>query len=846
MLDHKHADLFWADNIDKQWKIEYDGGVIKNEDLFSQSVEITESLCSESELRFGCCEAGSLKFKIANVIQSLIGEWLTVSIVLNHDQNNPFLVGRYKVASDKATSDRRHREVVAYDAMYEILNTSMINWYNKILPNNSSWTTMFQFRSSFAAYFGISQNDVTLVNDGMQVQKTIQVSEGEDVDNEEEQVSVLKESSLSGKDVLSAICEVNGCFPKIGRDGKLHYIYLEQSIEGLYPANTLFPDHAPDYMVQSKTGHLYPQSPKSYGIDRSNYIECKWEDYTVREITKLQVRQEENDIGCVIGTGDNCYIIEGNFLLYGKTKGHLKIVAENIFQKIKNIAYRPFDADCVGNPCLEIGDPIRISTRYEIVESYIIKRTMKGIQALRDSYSAAGPEKYSKKANSVSKSIIQLKGKTNALIRNVEETRLEMRDMGEGLSNTITVTAEETRREIKNTKEGLETIISETAEGINETIKNTKEGLETKISKTVKGIEMSVSNNKTGKTAEVKLLITEEGGTRYEVTADKIDFSGLVSFTNLETGGQTNINGDNITTGTINSINIHNGNITDGKYPFSVDSNGNMFANNATIWGNLYGLNNLKLYNDIRGTHRTFVRLTNGDFPDSAQFEFLKPVSGRFLVVNEQEGAYFTDKISFQKNIVTNGNIEISVAEDGTRSIETYGPDGKMHGILAINKGKEPWTTGVGMDDAANTKTIIRGRIISSQTGITITSDERMKNSFKTLDEFEGVYMDIEPCAFKYNNGTSGRYHFGVKAGNVKESFEKHGYTTQDFGGFVQMADSPENEDYCGVDDPMGIIYTEFIAWNTCMIQRLYKKMDEQHEKIDYLEKKLCEIMGGG
>ncbi len=800
MLDHKHADLFWADNIDKQWKIEYDGGAIKNEDLFSQSVEITESLCSESELRFGCCEAGSLKFKVANVIQSLIGKWLTVSIVLNHDQNNPFLVGRYKVASDKATSDRRHREVVAYDAMYEILNASMINWYNKILPNNSSWTTMFQFRSSFAAYFGISQNDVTLVNDGMQVQKTIQVSEGEDVDNEEEQVSVLKESSLSGKDVLSAICEVNGCFPKIGRDGKLHYIYLEQSIEGLYPANTLFPDHAPDYMVQSKTGHLYPQSPKSYGIDRSNYIECKWEDYTVREITKLQVRQEENDIGCVIGTGDNCYIIEGNFLLYGKTKGHLKIVAENIFQKIKNIAYRPFDADCVGNPCLETGDPIRISTRYEIVESYILKRTMKGIQALRDSYSAAGPEKYSEKSNSVSKSIIQLKGKTNTLIRNVEETRSEIEDVETGLSS--------------------------------------------KIAQTVKGIEMSVSNNKEGKTAEVKLLITEEGGTRYEVTADKIDFSGLVSFTNLETGGQTNINGDNITTGTINSINIHNGNITDGKYPFSVDSNGNMFANNATIWGNLYGLNDIKLYNDIRGTHRTFVKLTNGDIPDSAQFEFLKPVSGKFLVVNEQEGASFTDKISFQKNIVTNGNIEISVAEGGTRSIETYGPDGKMHGILAINKGKDPWTTGVGMDDAANTKTIIRGRTISSQNGIINTSDERLKNSFKTLDEFEGVYMDIEPCAFKYNNGTSGRYHFGVKAGNVKESFEKHGYTTLDFGGFVQMADSPENEDYCGVDDPMGIIYTEFVAWNTYMIQRLYKKMGEQHEKIDYLEKKLCEIMG--
>jgi len=268
------------------------------------------------------------------------------------------------------------------------------------------------------------------------------------------------------------------------------------------------------------------------------------EDFATKSIDKLQIRQEENDIGQVwpevgLRPEDNCYIIENNFLVYGKSAAELRIVAKNIYDKIHEISYRPFECDVIGNPCLEVGDPIRILTRHDVVESYVLQRTLKGTQALRDSFKSDGVEKYSKKVNGMQNSIIQLKGKTNILERNVDETRLEMRDMGEELSTEISVTAA----------------------GINETIKNTKEGLETKISKTVRSIEMSVSNNKTGKTAEVKLLITDEGGTQYEVTADKIDLTGLVSFTNLETGGQTIINGNNITTGQINCDLLNGGKI---------------------------------------------------------------------------------------------------------------------------------------------------------------------------------------------------------------------------------------------------------------------------------------------
>lgn len=501
MIDYEHFNLFWQGSVDKQWKIEYSGGLIRNRnELFSQSIEITESLCSEQKLRFGCCEASCLKFKVANIFTSLINKWLTVSVVVDHHEDASLMIGRYKTLSDKPTADRKWRDIVAYDALYDILSADVAGWYNKILPNKESTMTLRQFRESFLQHFGLEWivPEGGLVNDEMIVERTIEPEQ------------------ISGRDVITAICEINGCFGRIGRDGKFHYIYLPQAIEGLYPANDLYPDRAPEHLAQAKTGHLYPQDPKGISIVKGNYITAHYEDFRTRSITILQIRQEENDIGKVypereITEDDNCYIIQDNFLVYGKSDEQLTVIAQNIYSKITDITYRPFDADCRGNPCLEVGDPVRFSTRYELIESYILRRTLKGIQALRDSYRASGVEKYTEEVNGINKSIIQLKGKTNVLIRTVDETRLEMKDLESGLSNEIKITAGEIRAELNNTKEGLRNEISVTAAGLRGEITDTKNGLQTQI-----------TANASGLSAEINRAQGAEGNlsTRISATAD--------------------------------------------------------------------------------------------------------------------------------------------------------------------------------------------------------------------------------------------------------------------------------------------------------------------------------------
>ena len=440
MVDYSLRDLFLQNSVKKQLFIETDDKTVKitNAELHSQQFELTESLCSENRLKFGCCEASVVKFKISNVFTSMVGKWITITMVLDGNTDNPFTIGRYKVYSDVPTADRRYRDITAYDAMYDILNADVTDWYKNLFLADNTAVSMEIFRRSFAEYVGIEMEDVELINDSMIVSKTIEPS------------------GITGKDVLTAICEINGCFGHINRQGKLTFVYLPTKIQGLYPSDTLYPSN-----------DLYPVEPNSQRIKKSHYMSCKYEDFTTKEIDKIQIRKEENDIGVVVGNGTNCYIIEDNFLVYGMSTEELQPIAQNILDKVRYIMYRPFSAECIGDLCLEVGDSVRLSTKYAIVESYILKRTIKGIRSLRDTYSSNGRESYENKGNSIAKSIVQLKAKTNLLERTLEETKSTITDTEEGLQSQITQNAKEISSEVTRAKSAEITLRSSITQNAN-------------------------------------------------------------------------------------------------------------------------------------------------------------------------------------------------------------------------------------------------------------------------------------------------------------------------------------------------------------------------------------------
>ena len=394
MITYANENLFKQDSVAKALSITGTGISITNSNMDGENFSIEEVLNSGRDLTFGECNAAKLSFSVGYYENTMVGKVLTATTTPSG--GSAFQFGQYKVATDEPTADRKWRDVVAYDALYEVLKKDVASWYNTLLPNANSSCTLKQFRDSFFTAVGITQETVTLPNDSMTVTRTVDPK------------------SMTGKIVLNAICEVNGRFGRIGRNGNFQYVLPDKPEGGLFPRNTLYP-----------SATLYPAA---YGFEGrkeyedGTYLSCKYEDFLTQVIDKLVILKSDDQIGGEAGTGSNVYIIKNNFLLFDKTNNELATIAATIYGEINGIWYRPCQIEAVGDPCLECGDGIRVRTTDGVdIDTIIWKRKIKGIQSLRDSIVADGLKTRENDGNTINEQIVQIKGN----IRKVEADIIE-------------------------------------------------------------------------------------------------------------------------------------------------------------------------------------------------------------------------------------------------------------------------------------------------------------------------------------------------------------------------------------------------------------------------------------
>lgn len=835
MIDFKYADLFKQNSVDIQLEIISDDGKIHitNTEFHEEEFELTESLCSQSELTFGAIEAGSVKFKVSNIFLPMKGKWLTARMTIGGHTDQPFLIGRFKGYSDTPTADRKYRDVVAYDALYDILNADVAAWYNTVFPSHKEQqtdkdgnkttvtvydpVTMKQFRNSFFKHFGIEQADIILVNDGMSIEKTVAVTASSETSSDTEESSTIGES-MSGKEVLSCICEINGCMGHMGRDGKFHYIYLEQNIQGLYPRNDLYP-----------ADDLFPRDPKSNRIGKDLYITAEYEDFLVKTINKLQIREQKNDIGVIVGTGDNAYVIEDNFLVYGKGSKELKGIAKNILSKIRGIIYRPFTADCKGNPCLEVGDAVRLPTKYELIESYIFKRTLKGIQALRDDLEADGEEYRTSKANGIQRSILQLKGKSNVLERTIEKTQSTIEVKERKLISQITQTATEIRTEVKNTADGLSSRITQNANNITAEVKRAQ-GQEVELAAAIKINEDKI-------TAEVTRASKAEGDLsgKIEVTATKIRSEVSASLTVWDTEDY-------------DVTHCGFGNPQD-TYPASSYYSGHSFLDQNT--GKFYGCEPdggissgkykwtlIKKFKQLSSSASSTITQSSKQISlkvskDSVISEINQSAEGIKIKAKLLELKGSMEMTGGYMHIQTEESIEnliefkrsgtlVQMGTDGFRTVEgtLESPVHKctvQYNQVSLHKGANDndhmmihldGDTGVGG---------FRGGVING-------SDKRIKNTILDLSKkqsSEFIYS-LRAKSYRYNFEKDG-FHHGFIAQDVLESVE------EGWNICPQIFSNGNGEKYYGLN------YTELIADLVATVQLQHEEIENLKEKVESL-----------
>jgi hypothetical protein len=835
MIDFKYADLFKQNSVDIQLEIISDDGKIHitNTEFHEEEFELTESLCSQSELTFGAIEAGSVKFKVSNIFLPMKGKWLTARMTIGGHTDQPFLIGRFKGYSDTPTADRKYRDVVAYDALYDILNADVAAWYNTVFPSHKEQqtdkdgnkttvtvydpVTMKQFRNSFFKHFGIEQDDIILVNDGMSIEKTVAVTASSETSSDTEESSTIGES-MSGKEVLSCICEINGCMGHMGRDGKFHYIYLEQEIQGLYPRNDLYP-----------ADDLFPRDPKSNRIGKDLYITAEYEDFLVKTINKLQIREQKNDIGVIVGTGDNAYVIEDNFLVYGKGTKELKGIANNVLSKIRGIVYRPFTADCKGNPCLEVGDAVRLPTRYELIESYILKRTLKGIQALRDDLEADGEEYRTSKANGIQRSILQLKGKSNVLERSIEKTQSTIEDKERKLISQITQTATEIRTEVKNTADGLSSRITQNANNITAEVKRAQ-GQEVELAAAIKINEDKI-------TAEVTRASEAEGDLsgKIEVTATKIRSEVSASLTVWDTEDYD-----------VTHCGLGNPQDT---YPASSYYSGHSFLDQNT--GKFYGcepdggISSGKYKWTLIKKFKQLSSSASSTITQSSKQISLKVSKDSVIseINQSAEGIKIKAKLLELKGSmeITGGYVHIQTEESTANLIEF-----KRSGTC-VQMGTDGFKAVEGTLESPNHQCVVQYNHISLNKGGTDTdhcminldgdtgvagfrggiidgSDKRIKNTIKDLDKHESAktIYSLKPKSYRYNFEETG-YHHGFIAQEVLKSVKK-GWN------ICPKAFPNENGEVF-----YGMRYTELIADLVATVQLQHEEIENLKEKVESL-----------
>lgn len=334
---------------------------LSNEDIVSDSLELKEAIESSGNLSFQGCIAASLKVECFTLVDdTLEGMWIEADIVADNTQTIPLFRGYISEVTNQ-THEEFTTVIRAYDALYKINNTDVTSWYNGL----SFPMTVQAFRNSFFTRVGVTQVADYLTNDGITIQKTIE------------------DKVIMGSKIIKAICQINGRFGRISRTGRFEYVHLTEAAEALYPAEDLYPDD-----------DIYPSDENAVdNVLKAHYSAISFENYRVASIDKVQVIDKSGQIAASAGSGSNIFTLKDNPLVWGLSSASLQAVARNLYNTVQGLWYTPSEVKCVGLPYVECGDFVLMSARLSIIRSYVLSRTLKGIQAITDSFKAPGDKK---------------------------------------------------------------------------------------------------------------------------------------------------------------------------------------------------------------------------------------------------------------------------------------------------------------------------------------------------------------------------------------------------------------------------------------------------------------------
>lgn len=360
------------------------------------------------------------------------------------------------------------------------------------------------------------------------------------------------------------------------------------------------------------------------------------------------------------------------------------------------------------------------------------------------------------------------------------------------------------------------TRITQAADSITQEVERAQgaeNNLSSRIEQTATGISFNLSKNGED-TATLSMKYTRENGSTVILAAQSIKFDGLVEFTDLSGEGTTTINGANITTGTISADRLD----VSGIFAKDVAATGTITG--ATIvGGNISATDTFKMktwYNAVNYGYEPVLRTAYANVPGTNHYYL--DIGNDSLMPR------------FIGNFVANGGIDIPVNGKGI-FWETAQKTFRSAGTTGQNIAVYDDASSKFLIDIQSEGTYFKTTAYTSS-GAVVTSDKDSKHDLSYLDieKCNDFIQSLKPSSFKYNDGTSDRYHHGFFAQDVKESMGD-----EDWGVYID--DNPEEK------GNKGLRYEELIADLVGTIQYQDKKMKSMKEEIATLKEQVAFLM---
>lgn len=405
-----------------------DDETITETNIASESMQLKQSICDDNKLKFGGCIASEFKINLINTedrvfTNDLVGKWICVRLSHYYPTDEDILPSKSLYPSStiypgkvvKSTgvyifcgyidsakvdkNDKNMRNIVAYDLMaklYERDATSLLMQYFKSTATNGfKWLKNLFYLCMSKEYNGfmdipyVSSDVVTYMDEVINEVDELTVGRYEPENDD----WIANNSTISFGEVLKSICELLGVFGVI-KPNQSRGIFCFYNLK----------DNTENYDFYED---LYTEEYNCDGY--TNFMILNGNEDRDDKITLFQSQHTPD------GATVNTYDLSENVLAWqkwdtldGTGKAYINnMLNGTIGERFYNSQYTPITATLDGRIWVEIGDKINIkinktnvdgSYMYdengdivtETIESYVLSRTLTGIQALTDKIEAKG------------------------------------------------------------------------------------------------------------------------------------------------------------------------------------------------------------------------------------------------------------------------------------------------------------------------------------------------------------------------------------------------------------------------------------------------------------------------